>query len=138
MLLCACGTGAARAPVPHTAGSEDPYVSEPFTRQQELVERGAHLFVGDGCSSCHAIGGAPGIGPGFGDFAGHRVTLAGGRHVLVDEAFLRRALRDPRATAVAGYPPAPMLAAVQRLQLQRRPADVAALAAFIEQIGPEP
>ncbi len=124
--------------MPPTVGSEDPYVAAPFTPQQELVERGARLFVSAGCSSCHAISGKPGIGPSFGSFAGYRVTLTDGRRVLVDEAFLREALRDPRATAVAGYPLAPMLAAVAGLQPRRHGADVAALAAFIEQIGPEP
>jgi hypothetical protein len=39
--------------------------------------------------------------------------------------------------AVRGYAPAPMIAAVERLKLAAHREDVAALAAFIEQIGPE-
>jgi hypothetical protein len=37
-----------------------------------------------------------------------------------------------------GYDAAPMIAATQRLRLGSHPQQVAALTAFIEQIGPEP
>jgi hypothetical protein len=71
-------------------------------------------------------------------FAGHEVALADGRHVLVDERFISEALRNPEESPIRGYDPAPMIAAVRRLQLGRQPQQVAELAAFIEQIGPEP
>jgi len=76
--------------------------------------------------------------PGFATFAGHRVTLTDGRTVVVDEHFLRAALLDPRSAQIKGYEPGPMLAALRRLHLASQPEQVAALAAFIEQIGPEP
>ncbi len=77
------------------------------------------------------------VGPDFAGFAGHAVTLADGRRVLVDEHFLREGLLHPEQAELKGYDPAPMLAAVRRLHLSGDPGQVAALAAFIEQIGPE-
>ena len=66
------------------------------------------------------------------------MTLTDGHRVLVDEHFLREALLDPRNTQIKGYDPAPMLTAIERLHLSGQPEQIAALAAFIEQIGPEP
>jgi len=82
----------------------------------------------------------PGQGdrPEFRQLRGHRVELTDGHTAVVEERFLREGLLDPRRIVVAGYAAAPMLAAVSRLQLARHPQQVAALAAFIEQVGPEP
>jgi cytochrome c oxidase subunit 2 len=113
------------------------YVSEPFTHEQQLIEQGARLVIADGCSACHLNASKRSIAPSFASFAGHRVTLRDGRSVLVDEQFLREALLDPSRTLIRGYDPAPMLAALARLHLSSEPQQVAALAAFIEQIGPE-
>ncbi|HEY3830645.1 MAG TPA: hypothetical protein VGL57_15760 [Solirubrobacteraceae bacterium] len=135
--LAGCGT-AGRSRASGTSGTEASYAAAPFTRQERLVEQGARLYVGDGCSACHSIATRRGrLGPSFAVLAGNRVTLRNGRQVLVDERFLHTALTDPARTEVRGYAPAPMLAAVRRLGLARHPAAVAALAAFIEQIGPE-
>jgi hypothetical protein len=84
------------------------------------------------------MAGKSGLGPSFSSFAGHVVTLTDGRRALVDEPFLRKGLDDPRAELLKGYDPAPMLAALARLHLAHEPRQVAALAAFIEQVGPEP
>jgi cytochrome c oxidase subunit 2 len=137
LLLCGCGAGARSASTPASSGQVPSYVTAPFTHQEQLVGQGARLFVADGCSACHSIAGRAGLGPSFGKFAGDDVALANGRRALVDEAFLRKALLEPRSVALKGYPLAPMLAAVARLHFAEHPADVTALAAFIEQIGPE-
>jgi cytochrome c551/c552 len=132
------GTGAG-ASAGAGASTEGPAsAAAPFTHQQQLVERGARLYVSDGCSACHAIDAKRGgLGPSFAVLAGNRVTLADGRRALVDERLLHVALTDPARVEVRGYAPAPMLAAVRRLGLARDPPAVSALAAFIEQIGPE-
>jgi hypothetical protein len=138
LALCGCGAGT----VPSTTGARSAtvpaYVSEPFTHEQQLVEQGARLVVADGCAACHLIASARVLAPSFSSFAGHRVRLAGGRSALVDERFVREGLLRPRADELAGYDPAPMLAALSRLHLGDQPRQVAALAAFIEQVGPEP
>ncbi len=114
------------------------HVREPFSPQQHLIAAGARLIVSDGCSACHLVGASTRLGPNFDSFAGHEVTLANGRRALVDESFLRASLVDPAAYSLRGYRAAPMLRALARLHLAAHPHDVAALAAFIEEIGPEP
>jgi hypothetical protein len=137
LLLAGCGasgTSSQRAP----RSSVPAYVTEPFTHEQQLIEQGARLVVSDGCSACHLTLGKPDVAPSFSSFAGHRVKLRDGRSVLVDERFLREGLLHPRRAILKGYDPAPMLMALARLHLDSQPQQVAALAAFIEQIGPEP
>lgn len=140
ILLALSSCGASRTPSTRgTLSSTVPsYVTEPFTHEQQLVEQGARLVVADGCAACHLSGNGKGIAPSFSSFAGHRVTLADGRSVLVDEPFVREGLLRPRTSELAGYDPEPMLAALARLHLGGQPQQVAALAAFIEQVGPEP
>ncbi len=139
LVLAGCGTSAtsSHAGSSHTS-TEPAYVNEPFTHQQLLVEQGARLAVSYGCAACHLGAAGRGIAPSFASFAGHRVTLADGRRVLVDEHFLHAGLLHPESAEIKGYDPAPMLAAVGRLHLAGHPGQVAALTAFIEQIGPEP
>jgi hypothetical protein len=139
LLLAGCGSSNRQSTHGIRNGSSVPaYVTEPFTPEQHLIEQGARLIVADGCASCHLTLSKPAVGPSFSSFAGHRVRLKDGRGVLVDEAFLRSGLIDPRGNELKGYDPAPMIAALARLHLRSEPHRVAALAAFIEQIGPEP
>ncbi|MGA2455724.1 MAG: hypothetical protein ABSG93_19650 [Solirubrobacteraceae bacterium] len=139
-LLALCGCGSSGAPSASIArqASVPKYVTEPFTHEQQLVEQGAHLVIADGCSACHLMQSARSGGPSFLRFAGYRVTLTDGRSLVVDERFLQEGLLDPRANELQGFDAAPMLAALARLHLREHPAQVAALTAFIEQVGPEP
>ena len=135
--LCACGASKAPSIQDSSTLSEPRHASEPFTPQQQLVAQGAHLIISDGCEACHLATTKQDIAPSFESFAGHTVTLADGRRVLVDEHFLREGLLHPRKDVVKGYDPALMLAAVEHLNLAAHPKQIAALAAFIEEIGPE-
>jgi hypothetical protein len=139
LAVAGCGaSGGAASTAAGGASGESSYATAPFTHQEQLVQQGARLYVADGCSACHAIDTRRGaLGPSFAVLAGNEVTLRDGRRALVDERFLHTALTAPARTEVRGYAPAPMLAAVRRLRLAHDPAAVAALAAFIEQIGPE-
>jgi cytochrome c551/c552 len=138
LVLAGCGASTDGGTQSATTASVPAYVTEPFTHEQKLIEQGARLVVADGCSSCHLMSDRRSLGPSFSSFAGHRVALTDGRKVLVDERFLRRGLLHPRSELLEGYDPAPMLAALARLHLAEEPHQVAALAAFIEQVGPEP
>jgi Cytochrome c len=137
-LLAGCGTGA-RSGGGSAAGSATlpAYPLELVTPKQQLIGRGARLVVLDGCAACHLTAAGQGVAPSFEHLAGHRITLADGRRVLVDEQFLREALLDRGASPMKGYDPEPMLAALRRVRLNSKPEQVAALAAFIEEIGPE-
>jgi hypothetical protein len=138
-VLAGCGANGMSSSAGSSSTSTEPaYVNEPFTHQQLLVEQGARLAVSYGCAACHLGAAGRGIAPSFASFAGHQVTLADGRRVLVDEHFLRVGLLHPESAEIKGYDPAPMLAAIRRLHLASHPGQVAALVAFIEQIGPEP
>jgi cytochrome c len=137
LALAGCGSGAHRvSTTPATAA--DPHVAEPFSAQQRRVARGAQLAVADGCAACHLTGSAKARSPQFETFAGHHTTLSDGRRALVDERLVRIGLLHPRSVEIRGYDPEPMIRALARLRLQHHPAQVAALAAFIEEIGPEP
>jgi hypothetical protein len=137
LLLAGCGSSVPSGGAGSSSSGVPAYVTAPFTHEERLVEQGARLAVADGCTACHLVGRSKSVGPNFAGFAGHAVTLADGRRVLVDERFLREGLEHPERAELKGYDAAPMLAAVKRLQLADEPAQVAALAAFIEQIGPE-
>jgi hypothetical protein len=136
LCLAGCGTGGKVQSSP--SSSVPGYVSEPFTPQEQLVQQGARLVVSDGCSACHLNAATHGIAPSFASFAGHPVTLTDGRRVIVNERFVSEALLHPGRIQIKGYDAASMLAATKRLDLPEHPKQVAALAAFIEQIGPEP
>lgn len=136
--LAGCGTSGKPSSQDSSSSTAPAYVSEPFTAQQRLIEQGAHLVVSDGCSACHLIATTRSIAPSFASFAGHRFTLTNGRSVIVNEQFIREALLHPHTPPIKGFDPAPMLRATKHLDLAAHPQQVAALAAFIEQIGPEP
>lgn len=139
LVLAGCGAGTASSNANDAGASSAPaYVTEPFTHEQQLVEQGARLVVADGCAACHLPNASHGVGPSFSSFAGHRVTLRDGRNVLVDERFVREGLLNPSVNELRGYPAEPMLTALARLHLNRSQQQVAELAAFIEQVGPEP
>lgn len=138
LALAGCGSSASSSSSGTRSTSVPAYVEEPFTHQQELIAAGARLIVSDGCSACHLDAASSNAAPSFMSFAGHTVTLANGHRALVNEQFLRESLVDPAKDAIRGYALAPMLRAVARLQLAHRPQQVAELAAFIEEIGPEP
>ena len=136
--LSGCGGSGAQSTHPPLPSPERESAAEPFTPHQRLIAQGARLIVADGCAACHLMRTGKNIGPSLSSFAGHYATLASGHRVLVDERFLREALRNPRKDPLRGYDPAPMVRAVERLHLRGQPQQIAALAAFIEQVGPEP
>jgi cytochrome c2 len=136
-MLAGCGSSGSSDGARSSTANAPAYITAPFTHEEQLVEQGARLAVADGCTACHLVGKSQSVGPDFAGFAGHDVTLAEGRRVLVDEDFLREGLLHPEKAELKGYAAAPMLAAVRRLHLSGDPGALAALAAFIEQIGPE-
>jgi len=136
--LAGSGCSGSKPVASETSDGQVPgYVVAPPTREQRLVETGAQLVIADGCTGCHLPGGWRGLGPNFASFAGHRVTLRDGRSELVDQRFLTRALTHPGSSSLRGFDPRPMVEALRGLGLSQKPRQVAALVAFIEQVGPE-
>lgn len=70
-----------------------------------LVAEGARLFQANTCATCHLAGASP-IAPSLAGIYGHEQTLADGRTIVVDDAYLRRSILEPQTEVVAGYAPA--------------------------------
>lgn len=93
--------------------------------------RGRALVNERGCTACHALDGTRGIGPGWGGIYGTTRNLKGGGSVVVDEAYLRRAMLEPSAEIVDGFDSVMVPAAVNEAQI----ADIIAL---IQSLGSAP
>jgi mono/diheme cytochrome c family protein len=124
-----CGTTAS-PPSPTTTTS--PPTTTQLTPSNPAVAGGAGLFVTDGCSACHSLSGAPGIGPSLAGVSDQPLTLDDGRRVLATSAFIRETLLHPARQPIKGYSRELMALATARLRLGAHPRDVAALVAFIE------
>jgi cytochrome c oxidase subunit 2 len=69
-----------------------------------LASTGERLFQSLGCATCHT--GGPGArGPRLEGLLGATVTLADGRTVTADAAYLRESILRPAAKVVAGFAP---------------------------------
>jgi cytochrome c oxidase subunit 2 len=82
---------------------------EQGTATDEPLARGAELAQQQGCLGCHSVDGSPRVGPSFkGLFGSARTVTRAGQELTVtaDADYLTRAIRDPAAEVVVGYPPA--------------------------------
>ncbi|USD39131.1 MULTISPECIES: cytochrome c oxidase subunit II [Ferrimonas] len=89
---------------PAAASPASPSPSEPAEVEATELD-GAQLAQVKGCIACHSLDGRAGIGPSWLGLAGSERTLADGRVVVADEAYLRRAMLEPAAELVQGYQP---------------------------------
>jgi cytochrome c2 len=58
------------------------------------------------CIGCHSVDGSTMVGPSWKGIYGESVQLESGETVVIDDAYLTRAIVDPLAEIVKGYPPA--------------------------------
>lgn len=100
--------------------SAPPPLEGPAARGQELART-------KGCTSCHSPDGSQREGPTWDGLAGSTVRLADGTTVTADDAYLTRAIRDPRGQQVAGFRVMPTVPATDD--------EVAALVAYIKALG---
>ena len=56
-----------------------------------------------GCTACHGADGEGGIGPAWAGSLGTEIELDDGTTVVVDEAYLTRAIADPERRGRAGF-----------------------------------
>lgn len=68
------------------------------------AQRGQALADDKGCQTCHTTSGRRTTGPTWKDLAGSEVELDGGDSVAADDAYLARAIVDPKAEVVSGFP----------------------------------
>lgn len=68
------------------------------------LEHGREIATRRGCVACHSLDGRPTVGPTFRGLYGSERTLTDGRKLLADDEYLTRALMEPNADVVAGFP----------------------------------
>ncbi|MGQ0591204.1 MAG: redoxin domain-containing protein, partial [Gammaproteobacteria bacterium] len=84
----------------------------PAGQMGPVARRGRRVAEQRGSLSCHSTDGASGVGPGWKGLAGSEAQLADGRTVVRDRDYLARAILDPDAEIVAGYPKGVMAGAM--------------------------
>lgn len=107
-------------------GSDDAAPSRPLTA---AGESGRQVAEDKGCLSCHTTDGASSTGPTWAGLAGSTVSLDDGQEVTANDAYLRRAILDPRSEVVEGY--ANIMPTVTTLT----DADVDDLLAYLHDLG---
>ncbi len=114
LVRCAelCGTAHAdmRAPVRVVTPEEyQAWVQEQTAQPaDDPVALGQKVAETQGCLACHSIDGTRLVGPTWQGLFGKEEALEDGRTVTVDEEYLYRAIVDPDAEIVAGFPPGVM------------------------------
>jgi cytochrome c oxidase subunit 2 len=93
-----------------------------------LADQGRALAQSKGCVACHSVDGNAGVGPSWKDLFGKNVNLADGSTVQADEAYLKRAIREPQAQVAKGFQPI-----MPKVDVSED--EVAALVAYIEAQG---
>ena len=71
----------------------------------DQARQGRLLAQARGCVGCHSADGSAGAGPTWKGLYGKTETLEGGATVLVDDAYLRESITDPKAKVVRGFAP---------------------------------
>ncbi|WP_020409150.1 cytochrome c oxidase subunit II [Hahella ganghwensis] len=66
---------------------------------------GRQLAENQGCLACHSLDGSDSLGPTWKDLYGKFETLSDGSTIIVDEAYLKESILEPKAKMVQGYPP---------------------------------
>ncbi len=66
---------------------------------------GKTLFAQGGCTACHSMAGAAGVGPALNGLFGTDETLTDGSTVKVDDNYLRESIVNPAAQVVKGFGP---------------------------------
>jgi len=77
-------------------------------KPEAAADAGLRLMQAKGCLGCHSLDGTAKIGPTFKGLRGRSETLiiAGKeKAIIVDDAFIREHILDPRSVTVKGYPP---------------------------------
>lgn len=87
-----------------SCGSSDGDSSGGPSHLSDAGKRGFDLVETNRCTSCHTLDGGAGSAPTWQGLAGSEVTLSDGSTVVADTAYLTRAIADPRAEQVDGYP----------------------------------
>jgi cytochrome c oxidase subunit 2 len=114
---------------PTFAATQRPANAAPTGGAGDLIARGGAIAQSKGCVACHSIDGAPSVGPTWKGLFGKTETMVDGSTALVDEAYLRDFIIDPKARAVKGYPDVMPATPMTDAELD-------AVVAYIKTLGP--
>jgi mono/diheme cytochrome c family protein len=101
------GTGAASEGAPPTLTA-----TPPSGGGGSLAATGAKLYESLGCSGCHSLNGAKGVGPTYKGLYGSQVQLSNGQTVTANDAYLLESILDPDKQIVKGFPKGVMSATI--------------------------
>jgi len=111
-IFCAEYCGVAHSAMITTVEALPPEEFAAWYEQEESAGEGEELTAllsRYGCLGCHSMDGSPSVGPTLQGIFGRSVTVeAGGqqRTMTADRDYLRRAILEPQAEVVTGFPPA--------------------------------
>jgi cytochrome c oxidase subunit 2 len=109
-------------------GDADRTTTSPEPALSAEAAQGKQLGIARGCMGCHSVDGRKTAGPTWKGAYGSETTLTDGTKVLVDDAYLVRAIKDPWAEKVKGF-----TTVMPRNSLPD--AEVNAIVAYIRAIG---
>jgi len=105
-----CGTSHAYMEKPVIVSSQadfDTCMSAQLEKAKQLAATpegaGQLLVAASGCSACHSINGAAGIGPTWYGLFDSQVQISGDGVVTADEAYIHESIKTPQAKIVAGF-----------------------------------
>jgi cytochrome c oxidase subunit 2 len=78
---------------------------EDYAKKGDWAGWGAEQYKRKGCESCHSIDGTKSKGPSWKGLYGETVTLADGKRVVVDDAYIQESIYNPTAKVVQGFQP---------------------------------
>lgn len=87
---------------------EEWYEQESETTEEDHREKGLKLLTALGCLGCHSLDGSKRVGPTLKGIFGRPVTVTTNgdeRSLIVNKAYLERAIEHPEADIVKGFPP---------------------------------
>ena len=109
-IFCAEYCGVAHADMITTVEAIPPAEFAAWLKEQpDEADSGVALLQKHGCLGCHSLDGTAMVGPTFQGIGGRQVTVTRDGETLTltsDRAYLERAILEPNAEIVEGYPPA--------------------------------
>lgn len=100
--------------------------------EQTPAEEGGDLFVQFDCVSCHGTGSRQRCPP-LANLYGKQEQLDNGENVLVDDAYVRESIVDPKAKIVRGFEPV-----MPSFRGQLTEEQILALIAYVKSLAPAP
>lgn len=96
-----------------------------------LSAKGLALSQSKGCVACHSVDGKPGVGPSWKGLYGKTEVMTDDSSVLVDEAYLKKYIREPNFKVIKGFAPI-----MPRTELDD--AELSAVVAYIQTLADKP